>query len=149
MLWVHACDLLKERLSHVRGSTFKRGLKKKNAVLLPSTEERGARCCLKEYIFARGNFYPVPCECFRLFSALGTSSSYNYKLCDWENFTTKINKLRMLFNILSQRDLSVYCRITIAKTVGLSKLLFSSACICTPVCDINTVNRLEWIKAKN
>ena len=83
------------------------------------------------------------------FSALGTSSSYNYKLCDWENFTTKINKLRMLFNVLSQRDLSVYCRITIAKTVGLSKLLFSSACICTPVCDIDTVNRLEWIKAKN
>ena len=77
------------------------------------------------------------------FSSLGTSSSYNYKLCEWKNFTPKINNIRMLFNIQSQRDLSVYGRITIAKTLGLSKLLFSSACICTPVRVIDTMNRLE------
>ena len=41
-----------------------------------------------------------------------------------------------------QRDLSVYGRITIAKTLGLSKLLFSSACICTPAHVIDKVNRL-------
>lgn len=33
----------------------------------------------------------------------------------------------------SQRDLSIYDRITVAKTLGLSELLFSSACIFTPV----------------
>ena len=73
--------------------------------------------------------------------ALGTSFLYNYKLCEWENFT-KINKLKTLFNVWSQRDLSVYGRITIAKTLGLSKLLFLSACICTPVHVIDKVNRL-------
>ena len=43
--------------------------------------------------------------------ALGTSFSYNYKLCEWENFTPKINKPKTLFNVWSQRDLSVYGRI--------------------------------------
>ena len=75
-------------------------------------------------------------------SALGTSFSHNYKLCEWENFTPKINKLKTVFNVWSQRDLSVYGRITIAKTLGLSKLLFSSACICTPAHVIDKVNRL-------
>ena len=74
--------------------------------------------------------------------ALGTSFSYNDKLCEWENFTPKINKIKTLFNVWSQRDLSVYGRITIAKTLGLSKLLFSSACICTPAHVIDKVNRL-------
>ena len=74
--------------------------------------------------------------------ALGTSFSYNYKLCEWENFTPKINKLKTLFNVWSQRDLSVYGRITIAKTLGLSKLLFSNACICTPAHVIDKLNRL-------
>ena len=119
---------------------------------------------LPEGIYLRmGEFLPTPVRMLpalqdtpfgikwpeSLFSALGTSSSYNYKLCDWENFTPKINKVRILFNILSQLDLSVYGRLTIAKTLGLSKLLFSSACICTPVRVIDTVNRLEWTKAKN
>ena len=65
-----------------------------------------------------------------------------HKLCEWENFTPKINKLKTLFNVWSQRDLSVYGRITIAKTLGLSKLLFSSACICIPAHVIDKVNRL-------
>ena len=73
---------------------------------------------------------------------LGTSFSYNYKLCESENFTPKINSFKTLFNVWSQRDLSVYGRITIAKTLGLSKLLFSSACICTPAHVIDKVNRL-------
>ena len=74
--------------------------------------------------------------------ALGTSFSCNYKLSEWENFTPKVSKLRTLFNIWSQRDLSVYGKITITKTLGLSKLLSSSASICTPVHVIDTVNRL-------
>ena len=74
--------------------------------------------------------------------ALGTSFSYNDKLCEWENFTPKINKIKTLFNVWSQRDLSVYGRITITKTLDSSKLLFSSACICTAAHVIDKVNRL-------
>jgi hypothetical protein len=64
--------------------------------------------------------------------ALGTSFSCNRKFCETENFTSKTNKLQKLFNIWSQRDLSLYGRILIAKTLGLSKLIYSSACVQTP-----------------
>ena len=64
--------------------------------------------------------------------ALGTAFSYNRNPCETENFTSKINKLQKLFNIWSQRDLSLYGRILIAKTLGVSKLIYSSACVQTP-----------------
>ena len=64
--------------------------------------------------------------------AFGTFFSYKSKLCEDKNFCPKIIKLQKLFNIWSQRDLSLYGKITIAKTLGLSKLIFSSACISTP-----------------
>ena len=53
--------------------------------------------------------------------ALGTAFSYNRNLCETENFTSKIDKLQKLFNVWSQHDLSLYGRILIAKTLGLSK----------------------------
>ena len=74
--------------------------------------------------------------------ALGTAFSYNRNLCEAENFTSKINKLQKLFNIWSQRDLSLYGRILIAKTLGLSKLIYSSACVQTPVQVPDIVNKL-------
>ena len=58
--------------------------------------------------------------------------SYNLKLCEQENFSQKICEIQKLFNTWSQRDLSLYGKITIAKTLGLSKLIFVSACIHTP-----------------
>lgn len=74
--------------------------------------------------------------------ALGISFSYNHKLCETENFTSKITKLQKLFNVWSQRDLSLYGKITITKTLGLSKLIFSSACIHTPAQVIDIVNNM-------
>ena len=74
--------------------------------------------------------------------ALGTAFSYNRNLCETENFTSKINKLQKLFNIWSQRDLSLYGRILIAKTLGLSKLIYSSACVQTPAQVSDIVNKL-------
>ena len=49
-----------------------------------------------------------------------------------ENFNSKINKLQKLFNIWSQLDLSLYGGIVIAKTLGLSKLIYSSSRVQTP-----------------
>ena len=74
--------------------------------------------------------------------ALGTAFSYNRNLCETENFTSKIDKLQKLFNIWSQRDLSLYGRILIAKTLGLSKLIYSSACFQTPAQVSDIVNKL-------
>ena len=78
----------------------------------------------------------------RPISALGISFSYNSRLCEQENFLQKVNKIQKLFNIWSQRDLSLYGKITIAKTLGLSKLIFVSACTHTPPHYIDIINRL-------
>ena len=47
-------------------------------------------------------------------------------------------KVKKLFNLWSRRDLSLYGKITIAKTLGLSKLIFSRACLHTPPYVIGT-----------
>ena len=78
----------------------------------------------------------------RPISALGISFSYNLKLCDQENFLQKICEIQKLFNIWSQLELSLYVNITIAKTLGLSKLIFVSACIYTPPHYIDIINKL-------
>ena len=78
----------------------------------------------------------------RPISALGILFSYNLRLCEQENFLQKVNKIQKLFNIWSQRDLSLYGKITIAKTLGLSKLIFVSACTHTPPYYIDIINRL-------
>ena len=36
-----------------------------------------------------------------------------------------------MFNLWSQRDLSLYSKITIAKTLGIAKMIFFSACLST------------------
>ena len=74
--------------------------------------------------------------------ASGTAFSYNFKLCVQENFGNKLIKVKKLFHLWSQRDLSLYGKITIAKTLGLSKLISSSACLHTPPYVIDTVNKL-------
>ena len=78
----------------------------------------------------------------RPISALGISFSYNLKLCEQENFLQKVSKIQKLFNIWSQRDLSLYGKVTITKTLGLSKLIFVSACIHTTPRYIDIINRL-------
>ena len=68
--------------------------------------------------------------------------SYNRTLCETENFIFKINKLQKLFNIWSKCDLSLYGSILIAKTLGVSKLIYSSACVQTPAQVSDIVNKL-------
>ena len=55
---------------------------------------------------------------------------------------SKINKLQKPFNIWSQRDPSLYGRILIAKTLGLSKLIDQSACVQTPAHVLDIANKL-------
>ena len=50
-------------------------------------------------------------------------------ISETENFTSKINKLQKLFNIWSQRDLSLYGRISIAKISGLLRIGSCLACV--------------------
>jgi len=52
--------------------------------------------------------------------ALGTAFSYNFQLCEQENFSYKLIKIKKLFNVWSQRDLSLNGKITIAKTLKVS-----------------------------
>ena len=74
----------------------------------------------------------TPFDVKRTTYALGTAFSNNRNLSETNNFTTKINKLQKLFNIWSQRDLSLYGRILIAKASGAAKLISSSSCVQTP-----------------
>ena len=74
--------------------------------------------------------------------ALGTAFSYNFQLCEQENFSYKLIKIKKLFNVWSQRDLSLYGKITIAKTLGLTKLISTSACLHTPPYVVDAVNKL-------
>ena len=56
-------------------------------------------------------------------------------------FYKRYLKFKSFFNIWSQRDISLYGKITIAKTLGLSKLIFVSACIHTPPLYIDITNK--------
>ena len=83
-------------------------------------------------------FYPLQFSIY----ALGTAFSYNRNLCERANFTSKINKLQKLFNIWSQRDLSLYGRVFSAKTLGLLKLIYSSTCVQTAAQVSHIFNKL-------
>ena len=56
--------------------------------------------------------------------ALGTHFSYDDNLSDQRNFFDKLAKLQKTLNFWSQRDISVYGRINIVKTLALSKVIF-------------------------
>ena len=50
--------------------------------------------------------------------------------------------MQKMFNLWSQRDLSLYGKITIAKILGLSKMIFSSACLPTPSHIVSSINKM-------
>ena len=56
--------------------------------------------------------------------ALGVYFSYNEELATEKNFFDKLNPLKKLLNIWSSRDLSIYGRINIVKTLAISTLTF-------------------------
>ena len=50
--------------------------------------------------------------------------------------------MQKMFNLWSQRHLSLYDKITIAKTLGLSKMIFSSACLPTPPHIVSSIDKM-------
>ena len=74
--------------------------------------------------------------------ALGTAFSYDAYKCELKNFHEKATKMQKMFNLWSQRDLSLYGKITIAKTLGLSKMIFSSACLPTHSHILSSIDKM-------
>ena len=74
--------------------------------------------------------------------ALGTCFSYDRIRWEKENFSNKVNQIKKLFNLWSQCDLSLYAKITIARTLSLSKLIFGFACLPTPAHIIDIINKM-------
>ena len=74
--------------------------------------------------------------------ALGTCFSYDRIRCEKENFSNKVNQIKKLFNLWSQRDLTLYGKITIARSLVLSKLIFGCAYLPTPAHIIDIVNKM-------
>ena len=74
--------------------------------------------------------------------ALGTHFSYDDNLSDQRNFFDKLSKLQKTLNFWSQRDISVYGRINIVKTLALSKVIFICSSMETPPRFAEEVNRI-------
>ena len=74
--------------------------------------------------------------------ALGTAFSYDVYKCEVKNFHEKATKMQKMFNLWSQRDLSLFGKITIAKTLGLSKMIFSCACLPTPSHIVSSMDKM-------
>jgi len=64
--------------------------------------------------------------------ALGIYFTYDRKLCNELNFYEIFKKLESVLCLWKKRNLSLYGRINIVKTLGLSKLIFNSSVLCIP-----------------
>ena len=72
-------------------------------------------------------------------NVLGVFFSYDEKLSEKENFENKIKSLKSRMNIWRSRGLSMYGRIMIVKTLGISEFLYIASLINVPEWVINTV----------
>ena len=70
---------------------------------------------------------------------LGVFFSYDEKLSEKANFENKIKSLKSRMNIWRSRGLSMYGRIMIVKTLGISEFLYIASLINVPEWVINTV----------
>ena len=64
--------------------------------------------------------------------ALGVYFSYDEELATERNFFEKLPKLKKILNIWSCRDISIYGRVNIVKTLAKSKLTFVCNVLDTP-----------------
>ena len=64
--------------------------------------------------------------------ALGVHFTYNIELSYKKFFFDKLSSLKKTLSVWSRRDLSIYGRINIVKTLALSKLVFISSVMETP-----------------
>ena len=76
--------------------------------------------------------------------ALGVHFTYNTELSYKKNFFDKLGSLKKTLSVWSRRDLSIYGRINIVKTLALSKLVFMSSVMETPKNFATEVNKIVF-----
>jgi len=74
--------------------------------------------------------------------ALGVYFSYDDELATKRNFFENLPKLTKILNILSSRDISIYGRVNIVKTLAISKLTFICSVLVTPKGFTDEVNSI-------
>ena len=74
--------------------------------------------------------------------ALGVYFSYDEELATKRNFFEKLPKLKKILNIWSSRDISIYGRVNIVKTLAISKLTFVCSVVDTPKGFTDEVNNI-------
>ena len=74
--------------------------------------------------------------------ALGVYFSHDEELATKRNFFEKLPKLKKVLNIWSSRDISIYGRVNIVKTLAISKLTFICSVLDTPKEFTDEVNNI-------
>ena len=72
---------------------------------------------------------------------LGTFVSYNSDKNDYQNFFIKIQKMETKLSIWLSRDLTLMGRTLLAKSLGVSKLVYAASMLTVPEEVINIVQR--------
>ena len=82
------------------------------------------------------------------FNVLGIELGNNDKLCNDKNILEKIKKLSHTLNMWSQRNLTIIGKILIAKSFGMSNLIYSLTCVPSKDSDIQqaqkVINKFIW-----
>ena len=73
--------------------------------------------------------------------ALGIHFSYNEEVSHQKNFEQKLTSMKTLLNIWYPRKLTLYGRITILKTLALSKLIYNTSMLSFPSFFVTTANQ--------
>ena len=74
--------------------------------------------------------------------ALGIFFSYDSNKANELNFVEKIRNLEKTLNSWKRRNLTLYGKVNIVKTLGLSKLIYSASVLVIPEQQINEINSL-------
>ena len=73
---------------------------------------------------------------------MGVYFTYDEELATKRNFFEKLPKLKKILNIWSSRDISIYGRVNIVKTLAISKLTFICSVLDTPKGFTDEVNNI-------
>jgi hypothetical protein len=76
--------------------------------------------------------------------ALGIHFSYDEKQSEEKNFTEKLKELKSLLAIWGQRDLSILGRITIFKSLAISKVIYQCSNLAVPENIIAELNQIAF-----
>ena len=77
-------------------------------------------------------------------SAIGVFCSHNQVSAEWLNFGRKIKILEKTLKIWKQRNLTLYGKINIVKTLGLSKFIYLASVLAVPDHYIQEINKITF-----